>query len=69
MALRIPPDVSLAPTITSVKVSADLSYADIFVTAMQKPEAAVRFLGGVKGEMRRELAKNQRKHGITVGKL
>ncbi len=56
-AVRIPPNIAVAVTVTEVKVSGDLSYADIFVNAIEHAEAAVKFLAARKGEMRKEIAR------------
>ncbi len=65
-AVRIPPDKAIAVSITDVKVSADLSYADIFVSALEHPEAAVKILTSGKGEMRKELAGRLQAHRIPM---
>jgi ribosome-binding factor A len=55
-ALQIPPNVASVVSITDVKVSSDLSYADIHVSALSGEQAAVKFLASRASEMRRDLS-------------
>ncbi len=66
IALSIPPTVSGLVSIADVKVSTDLSYADIFVSAVDRSEAAVKFLASKKSRMRRELAVALKVHRVPV---
>lgn len=45
-AIEIPPNQAMAVCITSVRISDDLKYADVSVSALQGAEAAVRILSG-----------------------
>ena len=64
ISLSIPPTVAGLTSIAEVRVSADLSYADIFVSSVDRTEAAVKFLAAQKGRMRRELALQLRVHRV-----
>lgn len=64
--VQMPPDIATVVSITAVKVSADLSYADVSLTAMDNAQAAVKFLASMKGDMRRDLAKKLRSHRVPV---
>lgn len=55
-ALAIPPHIAHVVSITDVEVSADFSYADIYVSALQNVEAAIKFLNNNKGPIRKELS-------------
>ncbi len=56
-ALEMPPDVSVLPSITEVEVSSDLSYATIYVSALEQVKGAVKYLQDNKSEMKRRLAR------------
>ena len=60
--VEIPPNIATIVSIANVKVSGDLSYADIYLTAITGAEAAVKFLTHRKGEMRREIASQLQAH-------
>ena len=64
IALSIPPTLAGLTSIADVKVSTDLSYADIFVSAVDRTEAAVKFLEAKSSRMRRELALALRVHRV-----
>ena len=64
--IEIPPNLATIVAIANVKVSADLSYADIFVTAITGAEAAVKFLTARKGRMRAELARSLQAHRSPI---
>ena len=64
--IEIPPNLATIVAIANVKVSADLSYADIFVTAITGAEAAVKFLAARKGQMRGELARSLQAHRAPI---
>lgn len=63
-ALSVPPSVAGLTTVTDVRVSADLSYADIFVNALDRTDAAIRFLASKKQQMRRDLAGALKVHRV-----
>lgn len=63
-ALAIPPNVAGLTSVVHVVVSADLSYADIFVNSLDRTEAAVKFLAGKKSQMRRSLAEALKVHRV-----
>jgi ribosome-binding factor A len=66
VALSIPPAVSGLVSVADVRVSADLSYADIFVSAVDRSDAAVEFLASRKGRMRRDLAEALKTHRVPA---
>lgn len=66
IALEVPPTVAGLTGIADVRVSTDLSYADIFVSSVDRTEAAVKFLASKKSRMRRELAEKLKTHRVPV---
>ncbi len=66
IAIEVPPTVSGLVSVADVKVSTDLSYADIFVSAVDRSEAAVKFLASRKSRMRRELAAALQVHRVPL---
>lgn len=46
-------------TITEVELSSDLSYATVYVSALQKPDAALEFLQGRQRELQRKMGELQ----------
>ncbi len=65
-AIQIPPTTANIVSIADVKVSSDLSYADIFVSAITGAPAAVKFLASKKGAMRKTLAAQMRTHRVPI---
>ncbi len=61
-AIEVPPNLATIVSIARVQVSGDLSYADVYVSAITGSEAAVKFLTHRKGEMRAELARHLQAH-------
>lgn len=55
--IEIPPNVATMATITNLIISADLSYADIYISAIDGVEAAVKLLVKRKGEIAKTLSK------------
>lgn len=66
IALSIPPTIAGLTSIAEVRVSTDLSFADIFVSSVDRTEAAVKFLASQKSKMRRELAEKLRVHRVPL---
>lgn len=65
-ALRIPPNLAKVVSVVDVKLSKDFSYADIFLSAVEGVEAAIKFLFQSKGLIRKELAGILRMHKIPI---
>lgn len=55
-ALRLPPAVATAVSVVEVRVSTDLSYADVFLSAFEGVDRAVEALRAIRGPLRREVA-------------
>lgn len=53
-------------TIVDVQLSQDLSYADIYVSAIAGVEDGIKYLASQKGSMRAELAASLRLHRIPI---
>lgn len=64
--IQMPPDIATVVSITAVKVSADLSYADVSITAVEHAPAAVKFLASQKGKMRRALAAKLQSYRVPI---
>jgi ribosome-binding factor A len=56
----------MAASITDVKLSPDLSYADVSVSAISGVEGAIKFLQGKKGEMRHTIAQQVQAHAVPI---
>jgi ribosome-binding factor A len=65
-ALQIPPNTAKVVSIVQVKVSADLSYADVYLSAIEGVEPAIKFLKEKVPEIRSELASTQKLHRIPA---
>lgn len=55
-AVQIPPNVAKVVSIVDVKLSPDFSYADIFVSAMEGVDKAIKNLASRKGEIKKSLS-------------
>jgi ribosome-binding factor A len=65
-AAQIPPNLSIAVCITDVRVSSDLSYADISISAISGVEKAIKHLQSAKGEMRALIAAQLQAHRVPI---
>ena len=65
-ALQTPPNMATVVSVTDVRVSADLSYADVSVSAITNVEGAIKFLASQKGAMRKELAAKLQSHRVPI---
>ena len=65
-ALAIPPNLAKVVSVISVKVSADLSYADVYISALEGVEAAREFLSLRTSDFRRELASTLQLHRVPA---
>ncbi len=65
-ALKIQPQTAKVVSVVDVKLSKDLSYADIFISAVEGVDAAIQFLFRHKGEIRKHLLATIRVHKIPI---
>ncbi len=65
-ALKIQPQMAKIVSVVDVKLSKDLSYADIFISAVEGVDRAIEHLFRHKGEIRKELSATIRVHKLPV---
>ncbi len=65
-ATSIPPTTAKVVSVVEVKVSADLSYADVYLSAIDGVEHAIHTLKAQASEMRAELANDLKLHKIPT---
>lgn len=53
----IPPSMAMGVSVTQVRVSQDLQYADVYISAIQGVEAAMKHLKSRNRDIRKELSK------------
>lgn len=63
-ALTAPPDIAQAISIVEVKISSDLSYADVYVTAIDSVKKAIEFLKANEKEIRKNLSEQLSLHKL-----
>lgn len=64
--VEIPPDLAMGVSITEVKLSPDLQYADAYVSAIEGVTAAIEYLRDRKGEMRKAIATEVNAHSVPT---
>jgi ribosome-binding factor A len=65
-ALQIPPNVANVVSIVDVKMSPDFSYADVFISAMDGVDAAVKNLASRQGEIKKNLSTKLRVFKLPI---
>ena len=64
--VQIPPDTALGVSITEVKLSTDLQYADVYVSAIQGLPEAIEFLKSKTGAIRKVIASEVNAHSVPT---
>lgn len=64
--IEIPPDIATAVSVTEVKISPDLQYADTYISAISGADAAVGALKKKNGAIRKAIAKEVNAHTVPV---
>jgi ribosome-binding factor A len=64
--LEIPPDVANGVSVTEVKLSPDLQYADIYVSAITGVKAAIEDLKTKNGAIRKAIATEVNAHTVPT---
>ncbi len=64
--VELPPDIAMGVSITEVRLSPDLQYADVYVSAIQNLPAAIEFLKAKKGAMRKIIANEVNVHSVPI---
>ncbi len=64
--IEIPPTVAMGVTITELKLSPDLQYADVYVSAIKGTPEAIELLKSKKGAMRKAIATDVNAHSVPT---
>ncbi len=64
--LQIPPDTALGVSITEVRLSTDLQYADVYVSAIRGLSEAIEFLVSKTGGIRKAIASEVNAHSVPT---
>lgn len=64
--VEIPPDIAMGVSITEVRLSPDLQYADVYVSAIKGASEAIEYLQTKKGAIRKGIATEINAHTVPV---
>ncbi len=64
--VEISPDIAMGVSITEVKLSPDLQYADVYVSAIKGLPEAIEFLKSKKGAIRKVIATDVNAHSVPI---
>lgn len=64
--MSIPPHIAKGVSVTEVKVTADLLYADVYISAIDGLEAALKQLRSSLRDIRKELAKTMTTYTVPA---
>ena len=64
--VQISPEIAMGVSITEVKLSTDLQYADVYVSAIQGLPEAIEFLKSKPGAIRKAIATNVNAHSVPT---
>jgi ribosome-binding factor A len=64
--MNIPPNIAKGVSITEIKVSQDLLYADVYISAIEGLEAALKQLRSRLRDIRKELAKTMTTYTVPA---
>ena len=65
-AVGIPPNTAMGVSITQVKLSDDMQYADVFVSAIKGADAAVKHLKSQLRDIKKELGRQLTTYAVPM---
>lgn len=64
--VELPPDIAMGVSVNEVKLSPDLQYADVYVSAIKGLPEAIEYLKTKKGAIRKGIATEINAHTVPV---